>query len=296
MGCIPRRRLMLRRSHGRWRRIRGTGRIARLHRRLAEGGRGWCVVVLRPQGHRPVGSAWMSRRRRWLGIRSFRSSPWRWRQRRCRIVVGRTHGRADVAIPGSVAKTSRAARRPPLITPTRLKRSVTGPCSTYDSPVTATDARQGGPTAAEFAAMSIALEEAKAALAHGDVPIGAAVLLGGDIVARRHNERELSGDPTAHAEVLVLRDAARAVGSWRLDGATLVVTVEPCPMCAGAAVASRLGRLVFGAPDLKGGACGSLYNLCSDPRLNHEVALVGGVLAGEAAAMLEGFFRGLRQA
>jgi tRNA(adenine34) deaminase len=144
--------------------------------------------------------------------------------------------------------------------------------------------------------MSIALEEAKAALAHGDVPIGAAVLLGGDIVARRHNERELSGDPTAHAEVLVLRDAARAVGSWRLDGATLVVTVEPCPMCAGAAVASRLGRLVFGAPDLKGGACGSLYNLCSDPRLNHEVALVGGVLAGEAAAMLEGFFRGLRQA
>ncbi|MGA2211304.1 MAG: nucleoside deaminase [Acidimicrobiales bacterium] len=143
--------------------------------------------------------------------------------------------------------------------------------------------------------MSIALEEAEAALAHGDVPIGAAVVIGGEVVARRHNERELSGDPTAHAEVLALREAADVVGGWRLDGASLVVTVEPCPMCAGAAVASRLGRLVFGAPDLKGGACGSLYNLCSDPRLNHEVALVGGVLAGEAAAMLEGFFRELRE-
>jgi len=161
--------------------------------------------------------------------------------------------------------------------------------------VTAADAYQTGPTAAELAAMSIALEEAEAAVAHGDVPIGAAVVIGGEVVARRHNERELSGDPTAHAEVLALREAAHVVGGWRLDGASLVVTVEPCPMCAGAAVAPRLGRLVFGAPDLKGGACGSLYNLCSDPRLNHEVALVGGVLAGEAAAMLEGFFRELRE-
>jgi tRNA(adenine34) deaminase len=162
--------------------------------------------------------------------------------------------------------------------------------------VTAVDALHLGPTPAELAAMSIALEEAKAALAHGDVPIGAAVLLGEEVVARRHNEREASADPTAHAEVLALRDAARAVGNWRLDDATLVVTLEPCPMCAGAAVAARLGRLVFGAPDLKGGACGSLYNLCSDPRLNHEVALVGGVLAGEAAELLEAFFRELRQA
>lgn len=162
--------------------------------------------------------------------------------------------------------------------------------------MTAVDALHLGPTPAELAAMSIALEEAKAALAHGDVPIGAAVLLGEEVVARRHNEREASADPTAHAEVLALRDAARAVGNWRLDDATLVVTLEPCPMCAGAAVAARLGRLVFGAPDLKGGACGSLYNLCSDPRLNHEVALVGGVLAGEAAELLEAFFRELRQA
>jgi tRNA(adenine34) deaminase len=162
--------------------------------------------------------------------------------------------------------------------------------------VTAVDALHLGPTPAELAAMSIALEEAKAALAHGDVPIGAAVLLGEEVVARRHNEREASADPTAHAEVLALRDAARAVGNWRLDDATLVVTLEPCPMCAGAAVAARLGRLVFGAPDLKGGACGSLYNLCSDPRLNHEVALVGGVLAGEAAELLEAFFRELGQA
>ena len=144
--------------------------------------------------------------------------------------------------------------------------------------------------------MALALGQARAALAHGDVPIGAAVLLGEEVVARRHNEREASADPTAHAEVLALRDAARAVGNWRLDDATLVVTLEPCPMCAGAAVAARLGRLVFGAPDLKGGACGSLYNLCSDPRLNHEVALVGGVLAGEAAELLEAFFRELRQA
>jgi tRNA(adenine34) deaminase len=143
--------------------------------------------------------------------------------------------------------------------------------------------------------MSLALEEALAATAHGDVPIGAVVLVAGEVVARRHNERELSGDPTAHAEVLALRDAAAARGTWRLGDATLVVTLEPCPMCAGAAVAARLGRLVFGAPDLKGGACGSLYNLCSDPRLNHEITLLGGVLAGRAAEMLEGFFRGLRQ-
>jgi tRNA(adenine34) deaminase len=160
--------------------------------------------------------------------------------------------------------------------------------------VPTTDERSSGATDTEIAAMSMALDEALAARAHGDVPIGAVVLVGDEVVARRHNERELSGDPTAHAEVLALSDAATALGGWRLGEATLVVTLEPCVMCAGAAVAARLGRLVFGAPDLKAGACGSLYNLCSDPRLNHEVDLIGGVLAGRSAEMLEGFFRELR--
>lgn len=138
--------------------------------------------------------------------------------------------------------------------------------------------------------MGLALDEARAAMGHGDVPIGAVVVHGGEVIARRHNERELHHDPTAHAEVLALSDAARALGSWRLTGATLVVTLEPCPMCAGALVASRLGRVVFGAPDLKAGACGSLYNLCTDPRLNHEVAVTANVRADESAALLTGFF------
>ena len=138
--------------------------------------------------------------------------------------------------------------------------------------------------------MELALEEAEAAAGHGDVPIGAVALRGPDVVARRHNERELRGDPTAHAELLALRDAAAAVGSWRLDDVTLVVTLEPCPMCAGALVASRTGRLVFGAPDPRAGACGSLYNLCADPRLNHELPVTAGVLAARASALLETFF------
>jgi len=143
-------------------------------------------------------------------------------------------------------------------------------------------------------AMDAALDEAAAALEHGDVPIGAVVLQGGAIIARRHNERELSGDPTAHAEILALRDAARAAGSWRLDDTTLVVTVEPCPMCAGALVAARVGRVVFGASDPKAGACGSLYNLVADPRLNHEVAVTYGVRADECAALITKFFADLR--
>lgn len=142
--------------------------------------------------------------------------------------------------------------------------------------------------------MSLALEEARSATSHGDVPIGAVVLVGDAVIARRHNERELTGDPTAHAEVLALRDAAAVIGGWRLGDATLVVTVEPCAMCAGAAIAARLGRLVFGAPDPKAGACGSLYNLCADPRLNHEVSLIGGVSAGRSAELIEGFFKELR--
>ena len=140
------------------------------------------------------------------------------------------------------------------------------------------------------AAMGLALEEAAAAIVHGDVPIGAVALVDGEVVARRHNERELTGDPTAHAELLCLRDAAAAKGHWRLHGVTLVVTLEPCPMCAGALWAARIDQVVYGAPDLKAGATGSLYNLCADPRLNHEVPLTGGVRADESAALLTTFF------
>ena len=143
--------------------------------------------------------------------------------------------------------------------------------------------------------MAAALEEAAAAPAHGDVPIGAVVVVGGAIVARRHNERERSGDPTAHAELLAVRDAAAAMGDgWRLVDATVVVTVEPCAMCAGALVAARVQRLVFGAPDPKGGACGSLYNLCNDPRLHHEIDVVAGIRAAECAALVSSFFEAKR--
>jgi tRNA(adenine34) deaminase len=140
------------------------------------------------------------------------------------------------------------------------------------------------------AAMTMALDEAAEALGYDDVPVGALVLRDGEVIARRHNERERTGDPTAHAELLALRDAAAAVGSWRLDGLTLVVTLEPCPMCAGALVGARLDRVVYGAADPKAGACGSLYNLCVDPRLNHEVEVVAGVRAGEASDLLTAFF------
>jgi len=143
--------------------------------------------------------------------------------------------------------------------------------------------------------MAAALEEAAAALSHGDVPIGAVVVVGGAIVARRHNERERSGDPTGHAELLAVRDAAATVGDgWRLVDATVVVTLEPCAMCAGALVAARVRRLVFGAPDPKGGACGSLYNLCADPRLHHEIEVTAGVRAAESARLLELFFAAKR--
>lgn len=142
--------------------------------------------------------------------------------------------------------------------------------------------------------MTLALAEAEAAVVHGDVPIGAVALVDGEVVARRHNERELTGDPTAHAELLALRDAAATLGRWRLDDVTLVVTLEPCAMCAGALVNARLRRVVFGAPDLKAGAVGSLYNLCVDPRLNHEVEVQHGVKAEESAALLQKFFSALR--
>jgi tRNA(adenine34) deaminase len=144
------------------------------------------------------------------------------------------------------------------------------------------------------AAMALALEQARDALAHGDVPVGAVALVDGRPVAARHNERQLTGDPTAHAEILALRDAARALGGWRLSAVTLVVTLEPCPMCAGALVAARLGRLVYGASDPRAGACGTLYNLCCDPRLNHEVPVTAGVRTSECATLLTSFFAAKR--
>jgi tRNA(adenine34) deaminase len=144
-------------------------------------------------------------------------------------------------------------------------------------------------------AMGLALSEAASALEHDDVPVGAVAVRGGKVIATRHNERELQGDPTAHAELLALADAARVTEGWRLDGVTLFVTLEPCPMCAGGLVAARVGRVVFGAVDPKAGACGSLYNLCVDPRLNHEVAVDAGVRAEESAALLSRFFAGRRR-
>jgi tRNA(adenine34) deaminase len=138
--------------------------------------------------------------------------------------------------------------------------------------------------------MGVALELARAAGIAGEVPVGAVVVFDGQIVGRAGNERERLGDPTAHAEVLALRQAAAALGSWRLDGATLVVTLEPCPMCAGALLASRAARVVFGAANTEAGACGTLYNLCVDPRLNHEVEVVHGVEAEAAGALLTEFF------
>ncbi|MBO0692771.1 MAG: tRNA adenosine(34) deaminase TadA [Acidimicrobiaceae bacterium] len=142
--------------------------------------------------------------------------------------------------------------------------------------------------------MSRALELARAAGDAGEVPVGAVVVADGEIIGAGANRREAAGDPTAHAEIVALREAAAAVGSWRLSGATLVVTLEPCPMCAGAAVNARLGRVVFGTPDPKAGACGSLYNLCADPRLNHEMPVESGLLGPECAALLSNWFAARR--
>lgn len=139
--------------------------------------------------------------------------------------------------------------------------------------------------------MRLALEEAKRCLDHGDVPIGAVVTRDGQILAAAGNEREVAGDPTAHAEILALRAAASGLGTWHLEGCTLYVTLEPCAMCAGAAVLSRLDRVVFGATDPKAGFAGSLGNLVQDLRLNHTVSLTEGVLAEECGDLLRAFFR-----
>jgi len=143
-------------------------------------------------------------------------------------------------------------------------------------------------------AMERAIAEARLALGHDDVPVGAVVVRAGEVIASRHNERELTGDPTAHAEILALRDAAAAVGTWRLEDCTMIVTLEPCPMCAGAMVNARLGRLVYGASDPKAGAVGSLMNLVTDPRLNHRVPVTAGIRADDAGRLLVEFFAARR--
>ena len=142
--------------------------------------------------------------------------------------------------------------------------------------------------------MHLALDEARRCAAHGDVPVGAAVVRGGEVLAVAGNARELEQDPTAHAEIVALRAAARAARSWHLEGCTLYVTLEPCAMCAGAAVLARLDRVVFGADDPKAGFAGSLGTLVQDSRLNHRTELTPGVLADECAELLRAFFRDRR--
>ncbi len=142
--------------------------------------------------------------------------------------------------------------------------------------------------------MDLALAEARLAPSTGDVPVGAVVWRSGTVLSSRRNEREHAKDPTAHAEILALRDAAAALGDWRLDGATVAVTLEPCPMCAGALLQARVARVVYGAADPRAGALGSLYNLGADPRLNHEFETRHGVRAAECAELLQQFFRTLR--
>jgi tRNA(adenine34) deaminase len=148
----------------------------------------------------------------------------------------------------------------------------------------------GDQVADDQAAMQLALRLAVRAAELGEVPVGAVVIRDGVVIAARHNERETSQDPTAHAEVLALRDAAHAIGQWRLNECTLVVTLEPCVMCAGALMNARVARLVYGAADLKGGATASLYNVCADPRLNHEPVVIHGVCEQESASLLRVFF------
>ncbi|HET92116.1 MAG TPA: tRNA adenosine(34) deaminase TadA [Chloroflexi bacterium] len=142
--------------------------------------------------------------------------------------------------------------------------------------------------------MREALIEAEQALIHGDVPVGAVIVRAGAIIGRGHNRKEVHADPTAHAEIIALREAAHALGGWRLVGATLYCTLEPCPMCAGAMLSARLPRLVYGADDPKAGAAGSVVELLRDPRFNHRVIVTRGVLATESQALLDRFFAQLR--
>ncbi|MCH3949045.1 MAG: tRNA adenosine(34) deaminase TadA [Olsenella sp.] len=143
--------------------------------------------------------------------------------------------------------------------------------------------------------MLIALEEAAAAADEGEVPIGAVVVCEGQVVSRAHNRREEDADPAAHAEFLAMEEAARTLGRWRLSGCTVYVTLEPCLMCAGLMVNARVDRCVYGAPDPKGGALGTLFDVSHDPRLNHAFEVTSGVLADEAADQLRTFFRARRK-
>jgi tRNA(adenine34) deaminase len=147
--------------------------------------------------------------------------------------------------------------------------------------------------------MTEALAEAQRAAEIGEVPIGAVIVwegeAGAELIGRGHNRREIDGDPLAHAELLAIRQAAGRMGGWRLTGCTIYVTLEPCAMCAGALVNSRIERLVYGAADPKAGYCGTLGNLVQDPRLNHRLAVTAGVLEAESAALLRGFFSALRR-
>ena len=142
--------------------------------------------------------------------------------------------------------------------------------------------------------MRLALREAERALEHDDVPIGAVMVQGGEVLAVTRNERELRGDPTAHAELLALRESSAKIGSWRLLDTILYVTLEPCAMCAGAMVLGRVPRVVYGADDPKAGAAGSVLNVLEEPRLNHRPAVAGGLLASQSAALLREFFASRR--
>jgi tRNA(adenine34) deaminase len=144
--------------------------------------------------------------------------------------------------------------------------------------------------------MQMALKEAARAPAVGEVPIAALIVQDGRVLAQAHNYRELWQDPTAHAEVIAIRAAAKTLGTWRLTDTTLYVTVEPCSMCIGAIILARISRVVFGAWDQKAGACGSLFNLPSEPKLNHQVAVTGGILEQESQALIQKFFKNLREA
>lgn len=143
--------------------------------------------------------------------------------------------------------------------------------------------------------MRLALDEARLAAAAGEVPVGAILIAEGAIIARAHNQREALQDPTAHAELIAIRQAASHLGSWRLTGSALYVTMEPCAMCVGAAILARVERIVFGAWDAKAGACGSIMNIPEERRLNHRLEIVGGVLEEESRELLQGFFQGLRE-
>jgi tRNA(adenine34) deaminase len=151
------------------------------------------------------------------------------------------------------------------------------------------------PTAEDEIYMQFALEEAARAVSQGEVPVGAVLVYDNEILAKVHNVREAWQDPTAHAEVVAIREAAAKLGTWRLTGASLYSTLEPCAMCAGSIIHARIARLVFGAADPKAGACGSVFNIPAEPRLNHSVSVVRGVCARESHDMLQSFFRSRRE-